>query len=377
MGGGMGKVIAIKLLRLVPIVFLISLGTFFMLELVPGDPAAVVAGEHATEEQYQEIRTELGLDRPVLERYLDWLGGAVRGDFGESLVRPSGDVAELVLSRLPVTIEIALLAMVMSLVVAVPLGMWTAHRQGSLSDTVVSGSAFAAISVPSFLSALLLVFLAIFNVGILRAGIVAAGVALAVAIAVRGLRAAADHGWEREQVTTLVRAGVVLVAFLLCAALLPEFPRQGFDRLTSGEGLFANLRSAFLPALTLALIEGAVFMRVLRNDMIQTLQEDYVLAAHAKGMTTTHVLVRDALRPSSFSLVTVAGVTLGRLLGGTVIVESIFGLPGVGRLLVQAIELNNYTVVQATVLVLAVLYVLINTVVDLSYSYLDPRIRRA
>lgn len=373
--GALG-LIAPKLGRLIPIIFLVSAATFFMLELVPGDPAAVVVGEHGSDEQYEQVREQLGLDDPPVERYLDWLGGAVQGDFGQSVVPPREDVTEMITARLPVTLEIALLAMVLSLVVAIPMGLWTAYRMGSPGDILASGAAFGVISVPSFLSALLLIFLAIFNAGILQAGMVLVGVGVALGLAVRALRAASRYGWERAQVRSMVAAGVAVAVAVLSAVLLPDFPRQGFVRLTSGEGLFKNLESAFLPALTLALIEGSVFMRVLRNDMANTLEEDYILAARAKGMSTSHVLVRDALRPSSFSLVTVAGVALGRLLGGTVIVESIFGVPGMGRMLVQAIQVNNFPVVQASVLVLALLYVLINTVVDLSYSLLDPRIRR-
>ena len=158
----------------------------------------------------------------------------------------------------------------------------------------------------------------------------------------------------------------------------PEFPRTGFQRISGDAGLTENLRSAFLPAFTLALTEIAVFTRLLRGDMIATLQEDYILAARAKGMPVWRVLWRDALRPSSFSLITLAGVSLGRLIGGTVIVETIFGIPGMGRLVVdQGVVLGDFTVVQGGVLVIAVFYVLINLLVDMSYLYLDPRIRRA
>lgn len=372
----MGPLIAGKLLRLVPIVLLVSLGSFLLLELVPGDPALAVLGDSATPERYQEVRTELGLDRPVAERYGDWLGGVVTGDFGRSVVPPVQDVSSMIEARLPVTLEIAVLAMLLSLAVSVPLGMWTAHRAGSPLDTAVGGGAFAAISMPSFLSALVLVFFLIFNRGPTRLLVAAAGLALAAGVAVHAVRSARREGaWERSHRLALAGAAALAVVGVVLAVALPVFPRQGFVRLTDG-GLVENLRSAFLPALTLALIEGAVFMRVLRNDMVGTLQEDFVLAARAKGMSTPHVLVRDALRPSSFSLVTVAGVTLGRLLGGTVIVETVFRVPGMGSMLVDAIQTKDFPVVQASVMVLALLFVLVNTVVDLSYAYLDPRIRR-
>ncbi|HEY8526417.1 MAG TPA: ABC transporter permease [Acidimicrobiales bacterium] len=368
--------IAGKLLRLVPIVLLVSLGSFLLLELVPGDPALAVLGETATPERVAEVRAELGLDRPLAERYGEWLGGVVTGDFGRSVVPPVQDVSTMIAARLPVTLEIALLAMLMSLAMAVPFGLWTAHRAGAPLDTAVGGAAFAAISMPSFLSALVLVFFLIFNRGSVRLLVLVLGLALAAGVAVRAVRSARrDGGWERSHRLALVGAAVAAGVAVLLAVALPVFPRQGFVRITGG-GLIENLRSAFLPALTLALVEGAVFLRVLRNDLVGTLQEDFVLAARAKGMSTPHVLVRDALRPSSFSLVTVAGVTLGRLLGGTVIVETVFRVPGMGSMLVDAIQTKDFPVVQASVLVLALLFVLINTAVDLSYAYLDPRIRR-
>lgn len=369
-------VIVTKVLRIVPIMFLVSLGTFFLLELVPGDPVTAVLGETVTPERYATVEAELGLDRPVAERYWNWLTGAVRGDLGRSLVPPVEEVSDMILARLPVTLEIALLALVLSLAFAIPAGMWSAHRAGAPVDTVLSGGAFAAISVPSFLSALLLVFLVVFNRSNLRMLILVAAVLVALAMVVGTVRRAGRDGWSGPRALGLLAAGGVVALGGVASAALPELPRQGFSRLTDDAGLVENLRTALLPALTLALIEGAVFMRVLRADLVATLQEDYILAARAKGMSTAHILVRDALRPSSFSLVTVAGVTLGRLLGGTVIVETIFRLPGMGTMLVQAIQVRNFPVVQASVLVLALLYVLVNTAVDVSYAYLDPRIRR-
>jgi peptide/nickel transport system permease protein len=157
----------------------------------------------------------------------------------------------------------------------------------------------------------------------------------------------------------------------------PSFPRQGFSRLTGEDGLAENLRTTFLPALTVALSEIAVFTRLLRSDMISTLQEDYILAANAQGKPLWRILFRDALRPSSFSLMTVAGVSLGRLIGGTVIVETIFNLPGMGRLIIQeGVVVNDFPIVQGGVLVIALFYVILNALVDISYAALDPRIRR-
>jgi peptide/nickel transport system permease protein len=190
--------------------------------------------------------------------------------------------------------------------------------------------------------------------------------------------AAFPPGAERRRAATV--GGLLTLATLGATVLLfvffPDFPRQGFSRLTDEAGIWANLRSAFLPALTLAITEFAIFMRLLRGDLISTLHEDYILSARAKGMPSRRILVRDALRPSSFSIITVAGVAFARLIGGAVIVEVIFNLPGMGTLIVNAIGAKDYRVVQLAVLVVAVFYVLINLVVDISYAYLDPRIRR-
>ena len=185
---------------------------------------------------------------------------------------------------------------------------------------------------------------------------------------------------EGEGRVLLQAAAALVVAGLTVwlANKWPSFNRQGFDRLTSDEGVLENLRDSFLPSLTVALTEIAVFMRLLRADMQSTLQEDYILSARAKGMPPVRILARDALRPSSFSLITLAGVAFGRLIGGTVIVESIFNLRGMGSLIVNdGVNTGDFPVVQGGVLVLATFYVVLNGIIDISYNYLDPRLRRA
>lgn len=372
----MRRIILMRLVRVIPVLFIVSLGSFLMLELVPGDPAAVILGENATPERYDEVRSELGLDQPILERYSNWMTGVVTGDLGTSLIPPTQDVGDMLKARLPVTLELAVFAVFLSLLISIPLGVWSAYRLGSPVDTVINGGAFAALSIPSFLLGLLLIFVFIYNRGLAVGAVAALSITGAGTLLVKARRLIMRYGWAEGR-KYVVGAALVLIVGIGVAALLPEFPRQGFVRLTSPEGLAGNLKSLFLPALTLALIEAAVFQRVLRADMAQTLEEDYVLASRAKGMGTYHVLFRDALRPSSLSLITVAGVTLGRLLGGTVIVESIFRLPGVGSMMVDSIRVNDFPVVQGTVLVLAVGFVVVNAAVDISYAMLDPRIRRA
>jgi peptide/nickel transport system permease protein len=370
------KALARRLLRLAFVLWLVSLATFFMLELVPGDPATQVLGTSGTPQQYAAVRARLGLDKPVLERYFDWLGGALRGDLGRSLVPPVQDVGGAIRERLPVTLQIAVMGLALALVTAVPLALWSAYQVGRRVDRVSNWIAFSCVSIPSFLSGLLLVWLFVFHPGTARTAVGILGGLAAVRLLVRAWRVARrpDQGGD------VVRAGAWALGCSLAVAALvvwwPHFPRQDFVRLTSGDGLRENLRSAFLPTLTIAMTEIAVFFRLLRSDLVTTLQSDFILAAKAKGMPTWRILWRDALRPSSFSLVTLAGVSLGRLIGGTVIVEVLFNLPGMGRLVVDSIGAKDYTMVQGTVLVIATFYVLINAVVDVSYAVLDPRVRR-
>jgi peptide/nickel transport system permease protein len=307
-----------RLLTLVPILFLVSLASFFLIDLLPGDPVYAILGDNATPETAAALRSELGLDDSLPVRYASWLGNALTGDLGES-IRSGRPVMDEIVARLPVTLQLAGMAMGMALVAAIPLGMWSAYRAGRPFDRAMSASSFAFISLPPFLIGLLLVF--------------------------------------------------------FFALTFSVFPVTGWVPLT--EDLGENLRHAFLPALALALGELAVYTQLLRADMVATLDEDYVLAARAKGMPTWNILLRQALRPSSFSLITLAGVNLGRLIGGTVIIEQLFGLPGIGRLVIQAIPSQDMPIIQGTVLLLAVAYVLINTLVDVSYAYLDPRVRRA
>jgi peptide/nickel transport system permease protein len=313
------RAIVLKLLSVIPVLLLVSIGVFAMLHLVPGDPAAVVAGPEATAENYQHVRDQLGLDQPLWRQYSQWLSGAVRLDFGRNLIPPTEKVTTRLLRAFPVNLELLVLALVLSLAMAVPLALWSATRPGGRVDRLVSMATFGVLSVPSFLAAILLI--------------------------------------------------------LMLAVSWKIFPLGQWAR-PSGHGWVANLRHAFLPALTLSMYEGAVFTRVLRSDLVSTLQEDYILAARAKGMPRWHVVWREGLRPSSFSLITVAGVSIGRLLGGTVIVERVFSLPGMGRTILDAARVHDFPVVQAGVLLIALVYIFSNLSVDILYTYLDPRIRR-
>ncbi|MFC0527711.1 ABC transporter permease [Phytohabitans kaempferiae] len=310
---------AAKVLLLVPVLLLVSVGTFALLQLGPGDPVVAVLGETGTAEDYERVREQMGLDEPPVQRYLDWLGGVVRGDLGQNLVPPIEDVSDRLMRAFPVNLELAFLAIVMALVLAVPLAMWSAYRPGGRADRWIAAGTVGIISVPSFLLGLVLL--------------------LAFAINVR------------------------------------VFPLGQWARPTEA-GLGENLLHAFLPALTLALAEAPVFARLLRGDLIATLREDFILAARAKGMPSWHIMLREALRPSSFSLVTLAGVSVGRLLGGTILVEAVFTLPGVGSVIINAAQNNDYKLVQGGVLLIAAVYLLLNLAVDVLYGFLDPRVRR-
>ncbi len=308
--------VARRLLYLVPVLVAVSLLTFLIASLLPGDLAYVVLGDQATPEKVEALRRDMGLDQPIWWRYLGWLGHVLHGEFGRSF-RTGQTVLQAVAERLPVSFELMLLAQLGALAIGIPLAIACAVRSGSAFDRFMTGSAFGMLSVPTFLSAILLIYLF-----------------------------AVDLRW---------------------------LPATGY--VPFGEDPVGNLRCFVLPALTLALGEWPVLMRVLRSDMIATLQEDYIMMARAKGLKPSRILLVHALKPSSLTLVTVTGINIGRLIGGTVIVESIFALPGIGRLLIGAISTRDLVILQGVVLIVALGYVLMNFIVDMLYAVLDPRIR--
>jgi peptide/nickel transport system permease protein len=308
--------VARRLLYLVPVLIAVSLLTFLIASLLPGDLAYVILGDQATPEKVAALRADMGLDQPILWRYLSWLGNVLQGDFGRSF-RTGQTVLQVVAERLPISIELMLLAQLGALAIGIPLAIACAVRSGGAFDRFMTGSAFGMLSVPSFLSAILLIY--------------------------------------------------------LFAVELRWLPATGY--VPFSEDPVGNLRCFLLPALTLALGEWPVLMRVLRSDMIATLQEDYIAMARAKGLKPSRILLVHALKPSSLTLVTVTGINIGRLIGGTVIVESIFALPGIGRLLLGAIFTRDLVILQGVVLFVAIGYVLMNFIVDMLYAVLDPRIR--
>jgi peptide/nickel transport system permease protein len=308
--------VARRLLYLVPVLVAVSLLTFLIASLLPGDLAYVILGDQATPDKVAALRHDMGLDQPIWWRYLGWLGHVLEGDFGRSF-RTGQTVLQAVAERLPVSFELMLLAELAALAIGIPLAIACAVRSGSAFDRFMTGSAFGMLSVPAFLSAILLIY--------------------------------------------------------LFAVELRWLPATGY--VPFSDDPLGNLRCFVLPALTLALGEWPVLMRVLRSDMISTLQEDYIAMARAKGLKPSRILLVHALKPSSLTLVTVTGINIGRLMGGTVIVESVFALPGIGRLLLGAIFTRDLIILQGVVLCVACGYVLMNFIVDMLYAVLDPRIR--
>jgi len=308
--------IARRVLYLVPVLVAVSLLTFLIASLLPGDLAYVILGDQATPEKVEALRHDMGLDQPIWWRYISWLGHVLEGDFGRSF-RTGQTVLQAVSERLPVSLELIFLAEILGLAIGVPLAMACAVRSGGAFDRFMTGSAFGMLSVPTFLSAILLIY--------------------------------------------------------LFAVELRWLPATGY--VPFGEDPVANLRFFVLPALTLALAEWPGIMRVLRSDMIATLQEDYIALAKAKGLTSSRILFVHALKPSSLTLITITGINIGRLIGGAVIVETIFALPGIGRLLVSAISTRDLIILQGVVLLVAAGFVIMNFVVDMLYAVLDPRIR--
>ena len=306
-----------KTLNLALVVMAVSAITFLMVDLLPGDAAYQIAGESATLEDVRAIREELGLHRSIVVRYLVWLADAARGDFGQSFITRE-PVWESITARLPVTIELMVGAQMIALVLAVPVGIFCGYRPRSGIDRFLSIAAFGVMSVPVFVMALVLIF--------------------------------------------------------LFALKLRWLPATGYVPFL--ENPIENLRSMFLPALSIALVEWVPLMRVLRSDMAATLREDFILMARSKGLPARTILLRHALRPSLFTLVTLFGIQVGHLIGGALIVETIFALPGIGRLLVGAIFARDVIVVQGCVFFITIAYVAINFLVDVSYTVLDPRLRK-
>ncbi|MCZ0733089.1 ABC transporter permease [Phreatobacter sp. AB_2022a] len=305
-----------RLVATIPVLVLVALLVFFLLRLTPGDPAILIAGDQATTAQIAEIREKLGFDRPLTEQLFTYAGQLARGDLGTSIFSGMA-VTRLIAMRVEPTAMLALVAIVLALVIAVPLGTLAAVRAGSAFDRAVMAFAMLGFSSPVFVIAFLLVY--VFALGL---------------------------GW---------------------------FPTQGYVPLAKGLGPCLN--SLALPGLTLALLYAALIARITRASLLEVLAEDYMRTARAKGLMPARVVLRHALKNAAIPIVTVVGVGIAALLGGVVVTETVFNIPGLGRLTTDAILRRDYPVVQGLILVFSALYVLINLLVDLSYVLFDPRVQ--
>jgi peptide/nickel transport system permease protein len=305
-----------RLLATIPVLLIVAVFTFLLLRLTPGDPAAVIAGDNANAEQIESIRAELGLDRPILAQFGIWLRQVVGGDLGESLFFKK-QVTELIAQRLEPTLALAVLTILLSVAVALPLGTLAAWKQGSWLDRALMGFSTLGFSVPVFVVGYLLIYVF-----------------------------ALKLGW---------------------------FPVQGYTRLHEGFAPF--LRNLVLPSLALSVIYIALIARVTRAAVVDSLNEDYVRTARAKGLPEWRVLISHALANAAVPIVTVIGIGVALLIGGVVVTESVFSIPGLGRLTVEAVLARDFPTIQGLLLLFSVAYVLINLLVDLSYLLFDPRIR--
>lgn len=299
-----------------PVLLLLSLIVFSLIHLIPGDPVQIMLGEENDPHALQALRRELGLDRPLVEQFLRWLWRLLHGDFGRSL-RSHQPVLEAISERLPVTIELTVLAMLISLCIALPAGVISALRRNSVLDVLSTMTALTGVSIPNFFLGILLI--------------------------------------------------------LAFAQELQWLPSSGY--VSPLESLGLNLKTMLLPAVTLGTGLAAIIMRMTRSSLLEVLRHDYVLTARAKGLAESRVIMRHALKNALLPVTTILGLQMGTLLGGAVLTETIFALPGLGRLVVDSIFARDFPIVQGVILFLALTRITCNFVVDITYALLDPRIR--
>ena len=305
-----------RILAAIPVMGFVALFVFLLLRLTPGDPAAIIAGDAATPAQLAAIRERLGLTDPIHIQFFNWISDLLRGDFGVSII--SGQpVITMITGRLEPTISLALTTITLSIIIAVPLGVIAAWKQGTIIDRLVMAISVVGFSVPIFVIGYIMI--QVFSMQL---------------------------GW---------------------------FPVQGFRSITEGLGPFAQ--RIFLPTLSLTLLYIALIARITRTSMLEILNEDYVRTAYAKGLTDIRVLLRHALRNCAVPIVTVIGIGFALIISGVVVTESVFNLPGIGRLTVDAVLARDYPVIQAVILLASLIYVVVNLLIDIAYVFLDPRIR--
>ncbi|MFJ7354693.1 ABC transporter permease [Phyllobacterium sp. NPDC097923] len=293
-----------------------SVVVFIVLEVVPGDPARLMLGMNATEEAVRALQQQMGLDQPLLVRYASWIGGLLVGDFGKSYTY-SVPVLNLITERIAVSLPLALISLFLSTIIAIPVGLFSASRRGTMADSGTMAIAQVGVAIPNFWFALLLVYV--------------------FAVSLRLVPAGGFPGWNA--------------------------------------GIWAGFKSLILPSIALGLPQAAILARVTRSALLDVLGEDYIRTARAKGLTRRKVLYRHALRNALIPVLTILGLQFAFLLAGTIIIENVFYLPGLGRLVFQAITQRDLIVVQGVVMLLVATVILVNLLVDLSYALVDPRLR--
>ncbi len=312
----MGKYALRRLAQMVPALLLVSIAVFMIIHLIPGDPAKIIAGPNATDEQLEALTRQFGLDRPLWEQYVTWLGNALTGNLGHSFIN-NYPVNQMIALRVPATLELALAATFIAVIIAFPLGILAALRPGSFVDLLSTLFAALSFAVPGFWLAILLILF-----------------------------------------------------FSLRLQWLPPSGRPDF-----GDQPVEHFKALIMPALTQGIALAAKLARYLRSAMLDVLDRDYVRTARAKGLHERVVIVRHVLRNALIPVITVLGLQTGDLLSGAIIVESVFAWPGVGRLTVQAIGWRDYALLQADVLYIVLAFMFINLLTDLTYGFFDPRIR--
>ena len=305
-----------RVLAVIPVLLIVAVLVFGLLRMVPGDPAAVIAGDAATNEQVRDIRERLGLEKPIPVQFAIWLGRLVQGDLGQSFFFKK-PVADLIAQRFEPTLALGVCALVLAVSVAVPLGVLAAFRQGSWVDRLVMGLSVMGFSLPLFVLGYLLVY--------------------------------------------------------VFAVELEWLPVQGYARIA--EGFWPFIERLILPSVALSVGYIALIARITRTSVLEVLNEDYIRTARAKGLTDREVLVRHALRNAAVPILTIIGIGLAVLIGGAVVTESVFAIPGLGRLTVEAVLSRDFPVIQALILLFSCGYLLVNLLIDIGYAFLDPRIR--
>jgi len=305
-----------RILALIPVLLVVSIAIFLIIHITPGDPASVMLGVDATEEQLEELREHMGLNLPLYQQYFVWIGGVLQGDFGTSYFM-NEPVLTSIIDHLYPTLSLSLLAIIFTILIAIPLGIAAANRRGTFADQSIMGVALFGMSVPSFLLGLLL-----------------------------SLFVGVHLGW---------------------------LPVAGYQPLSAG--LWDHLRYLILPAISLGAIQAALVARMTRTSMLEVLSSNYIKTAQAKGVKKGIVIYKHALRNAFLPILTVLGQSFGILIAGSVVTETIFNIPGIGQLIINSVERRDYAVIQGVVLFVTLAYVMINLIIDLLYGIVDPRVR--